>query len=56
MIFLEDKVVSRITPLRPSNQYKARKNGLTKPKDCAPKRIKHAIVIGLNTPVEIDVL
>jgi hypothetical protein len=56
MIFLEDKVVSRITSLRPVNQCTVRKTELAKSKDGKPKRIKQAIVIGLNTPVEIDLL
>ena len=52
---MEDKVVPRITQLRPVNQYHVKKNGLAKSK-VGIKRIRPAIVIGLNTPVEIDVL
>jgi hypothetical protein len=56
MIFLEDKAVSKITPLSQVNQCKVRKTELTKSKGSKSKRTKLAIVLGLNTPVEIDLL
>lgn len=56
MIFLMDKVVPKITPLRPVDQYKVKKTELAKSKDGTTKRIKQAIVLGLNSTIEIDVL
>ena len=51
-----DKLVPKTTPLRPVNQYTVRKTELAKSKASKSKRIKQDIVIGLNTPVEIDLL